>query len=371
MDLKTYWHDMIRINSVTGNERELGEYITNKLKQFNLTPITIYDDEDTAKTSPTIYTRLDSPNATKTIMLIGHLDTVQVAMGWDTDPFTPHEVGDKTYGLGAMDMKGGLAAILGTLQYFTENPTHLNVNLIAVFVSDEENISTGSYRFARENITADAAIMAECRYDSVSVGFRGRYSIDVVVYGQAAHASQYPDVGENAVISASKLAIAIENLDTLNHDELGKGTWVIRHIEGGVKNALIVPESCTLFVDRYVVPGETFEVCKQQILEAAEGIARVDVSLRPRKLAYMEPFVIDKNNELLQQLLTSFQNINGYPLKMEYDKSVCDSNIFVNSLGIPTLTFGPSGGGMHAANEYGYLSQVESTTQIYIDVLKN
>lgn len=370
--LKEYWYDMIKIKSITGEEKDIGNYIKNKLENFGLIPKLIYDAEDTTKNSPTIYTYLNKEKATKTIMLIGHLDTVKVASGWETDPFTPYEIEDKTYGLGAMDMKGGLAAILGTAKYFSENIDKLNVNLLFVFVSDEENLSKGTYRFAEEKITADVAIMAECRYDNVAIGFRGRYSIDVIVHGKAAHASNYPNVGESAVLLASKLSIAIESIDTYNHEKIGKGTWIIRHIEGGEKNALIVPEKCTLFVDRYTVPGETFEVCKNQILDAANkiGVKNLEVSLRPRKSAYMEPFALSENNTMLLNLLDSFEKINGYKLKIAYDKSVCDSNILVNSLGIPTLTFGPSGENMHGANEYGHLDQIIKATEIYIDIIK-
>ena len=50
---------------------------------------------------------------------------------------------------------------------------------------------------------------------------------------------------------------------------------------------------------------------------------------------------------------------------MEYDPSVCDSNILAVSLGIPTVTFGPSGGGMHAANEYGHAWQVKNCAEVY------
>ena len=367
--IKEYWYDMIKIRSITGEEAKLAEYVAEKLKEFGLEPKMSYYEGDEEKQSPSVYAVLDSGKPGPRLMLIGHIDTVKVANGWNTDPFTPTEVGDKTYGLGAMDMKGGLAAILATTKYYSENKDKFTGELVLAFVSDEENLSKGTYQLVNEGLSADMAIMAECRFDNMAIGFRGRYSIEVTISGKAAHASHYPNVGENALISGSKLAIAIEELPTIIHPTLGGGTWVVRSIEGGVKNALIVPEKCDLFIDRYTVPGETYEVCEKQILEAAEklGLAsKVDVRLKPRNSAYMEPFALEESHILVQTVKETFKEVTGNEIRIEFDKSVCDSNILANSLDIPTVTFGPSGGNMHGANEYGHIHQVLAATEIYI-----
>lgn len=57
-------------------------------------------------------------------------------------------------------------------------------------------------------------------------------------------------------------------------------------------------------------------------------------------------------------------------MPVAYDPSVCDSNILAVSLGIPTVTFGPSGGGMHAANEYGFPWQVTNCAEVYKQTVK-
>ena len=210
---------------------------------------------------------------------------------------------------------------------------------------------------AEDVIHADYAIMGECRYDNVAVGFRGRYSFEVTVHGQTAHASHYPEVGENALISGGRLAAAIEALPTLQHPHLKHGTWCVRYMEGGNPGTLVVPEKCCLFVDRYVVPGETDEICIAQIMEAAEqlGLAgKVDVRLKPRKSPYMQSFAVEEDHPLVKILQEEFHSVTGKDLPCAYDASVCDSNILAVSLGIPVVTFGPSGGNMHGDNEYGY-----------------
>lgn len=216
--------------------------------------------------------------------------------------------------------------------------------------------------------------MAECRYDNVAVGFRGRYSFEVTVRGVAGHASRYPEVGENALISAGRLAAAIEALPTLTHPKLRAGTWCVRRLEGGSAGALVVPDSCYMFVDRYVVPGETAEGCVRQILGAAESLGlagKVEARLKPRKSPYMQSFAIPEDHPLVTALRRRFAEVDGGELRIEYDPSVCDSNILGVTLGIPVVTFGPSGGNMHGDNEYGVPRQVLNALEIYIRTVRD
>ena len=252
------WYDMISINSVNGHEAAMADYVANVLREIGMDPHYSYFDEDTARERPSLWSVLDSGHPGKTVLLIGHLDTVGVSDRWDTDPFVPTEIDGKVYGRGAMDMKGGLAAILETLTYYAAHRDTFRGKILVCFVADEEGLSKGSYQLVAEDVIhANYAIMGECRYDNVAVGFRGRYSFEVTVHGQTAHASHYPEVGENALISGGRLAAAIEALPTLQHPHLKHGTWCVRYMEGGNPGTLVVPERCYIFVDRYVVPGET------------------------------------------------------------------------------------------------------------------
>lgn len=262
-----------------------------------------------------------------------------------------------------LDTGTGLAPI------YAAHLDEINGKILACFVADEEGLSKGTYQLVAEDVIhADYAIMGECRYDNVAVGFRGRYSFEVTVHGQTAHASHYPEVGENALISGGRLAAAIEALPTLQHPHLKHGTWCVRYMEGGNPGTLVVPEKCYLFVDRYVVPGETDETCIAQIMEAAEQLGlsgKVGVRLKPRKSPYMQSFAVEEDHPLVKILQEEFYSVTGKDLPCAYDASVCDSNILAVSLGIPVVTFGPSGGNMHGDNEYGYAWQVKNCGEVY------
>ena len=370
------WHEMIGINSVNGHEVDLADYMARVLEGFGLEVHYSYFPEDTKRERPSIWAVLDSGRPGKTMLLIGHLDTVGVNLpNWRTDPFKATEVDGLVYGRGSMDMKGGLSCILSTVEYFATHRDEFNGRIMICGVADEEGLSQGTYQLVEENaIQADYAIMAECRYDNVAVGFRGRYSFEVTVRGKAAHASHYPAVGENALINAGRMVEAIEALPTLAHPHLKHGTWCVRYMSGGNPNTLVVPDSCYIFVDRYVVPGETEETCIAQMREAAERLGlsdKVDIQLKPRKSPYMQSFAIAEDHPLVETLRRNFTAVTGDELRIEYDPSVCDSNILAVSLGIPVVTFGPSGGNMHGDNEYGVPEHVTNCLEIYKQTVRD
>ena len=367
--LRTRWFDMIGINSVNGHEAGMADYVAGQLRAMGLEPHYSYFPEDAEKKErPSVWAVFDTGRPGKTMMLIGHIDTVGVTPErWNTDPFTPVEKDGVVYGRGSMDMKGGDACILDTIEHFVKNPDGICGKILICFVSDEEGLSKGTYQLVAEGITADYAIMAECRYDNVAVGFRGRYSFEVTVHGKSAHSSHYPEEGENALISGGKLAAAIEALPTAAHPDLKHGTWCVRYITGGNAGTLVVPDSCYLLVERFVVPGENDETCIAQMKEAAASLGladKVDIRLKPRASAYMQSFALDVQHPLVTTLQKCFTEVTGKDLPVAYDPSVCDSNILAVTLGIPTVTFGPSGENMHGDNEYAYPWQVDNCAAI-------
>ena len=107
------YHDLIRINSVSGNEKEIVYFIGSKLEEMGLKPH--YSQYKDMENCVSVSTSIDSGKPGKKMLLIGHIDTVAFGEGWETDPLTPTVIGDRTYARGAMDMKGGDTAILETL----------------------------------------------------------------------------------------------------------------------------------------------------------------------------------------------------------------------------------------------------------------
>ncbi|MQL46472.1 M20/M25/M40 family metallo-hydrolase, partial [Escherichia coli] len=74
----------------------------------------------------------------------GHYDVVPPGRGWARDPFTPTVEGDRIYGRGATDMKGGIAATIAALKKIRDNNVGRNLTIEAVFVPDEESGGVGT-----------------------------------------------------------------------------------------------------------------------------------------------------------------------------------------------------------------------------------
>lgn len=94
------WYDMISIRSVNGHEAQMADYVANVLRELGMDPHYSYFEEDTARERPSVWSVLDSGRPGKTVLLVGHLDTVDVSDRWKTDPFTPTEIDGKVYGRG-------------------------------------------------------------------------------------------------------------------------------------------------------------------------------------------------------------------------------------------------------------------------------
>lgn len=69
--------------------------------------------------------------------------------------------------------------------------------------------------------------------------------------------------------------------------------------------------------------------------------------------------------KLVTTLVDCYADVTGKDLELAYDPSVCDSNIVAVTLGIPVVTFGPSGENLHGDNECGYPEEVLASFEIY------
>jgi len=118
---------------------------------------------------------LDGRSAGRSLMFCGHMDTVGVD-GMDA-PFTPDIRGDRVYGRGSQDMKGGLAAMIDAARVTAERGLEKG-RLIVAAVVDEEYASIGADALVRE-WTADAAVVTEPTDLQVAICHKGFAWIDI------------------------------------------------------------------------------------------------------------------------------------------------------------------------------------------------
>jgi len=103
--------EMVKIPSVVKDEKDLAEFLEKELQALGFKTRLQWVEE---KRPNVIGTYRFGEG--KTFMFNGHMDTVPVCEGWTTDPFKPVEQDGRLYGLGACDMKGGIASIFTALK---------------------------------------------------------------------------------------------------------------------------------------------------------------------------------------------------------------------------------------------------------------
>lgn len=368
--------DLVRIRSPYFEEDEAVEYVYEWLDDQGLDPEYhhVSEPDFTGYEGDQVISRLPGtdPDA-PTLLLNGHLDTVQIVDEWDEDPLSGRIEDGKLYGQGACDMKGGTVSHLVAFAALAEADVELAGDVVLTAVVDEEGpYGLGSNQLIRDGYTdeADMAIVTEpgpilaqedLENPALLLGARGRFLYEFDVYGKAAHGSQ-PHNGVNAVAAAGRIADALTDLPVGSHPKLGDGSICPLKIEGG-SVTLSVPEHAKLYADRHVVLGES----KADVIADAEAMiddldldATVEVAIReaPAPDIYYGPYVTDEDHDLVQALEMGTEAVTGESSAIGYFASVGDFNYFGHRADLPTVIVGPDGENIHGAGEFVYTEDV-------------
>jgi len=157
-------------------------------------------------------------NKGKRLLFNGHVDVVPPGEDWTVDPFAAEIRDGLIYGRGAMDMKGGVAAMTMACCALHDLEVPLKGTLILNAVGDEERQGTLGTTWCIENawekIKADAAVIPEpsgmepLGY-AVNIGEKGPVWVKVTTKGKKAHGSM-ATAGKNAITIMLKLLQALE-----------------------------------------------------------------------------------------------------------------------------------------------------------------
>lgn len=358
--------EMVRINSIVGNEKELAEFI-----HAELTALGIESQLDEVEPGrPNVYGRIRGSRPGKRLHLNGHTDTVPVCEGWTRDPFTPTIKDGRLYGLGACDMKGGLAVILNTLRAFKLSGLEFAGELSFSGVIDEEAYSKGSRAaMATDFAQCDGALLAEPFSGDedmpIPLGITGKLLYDITVKGRPAHAF-LPHEGINAVEDAARIVTALDRLEMTVHPEFGEGTLSTLKLEGGYQvYSVMVPDRCRIEINRMLVPGETAQSAvgdMRRLIDSLDLKSEVEINLKPPKY---EAFIIDRNHPHMGLFHEAYCQVLKTEPQYTYANVITDANVFAGEHGIPCMHLGPPKGNIHQPDEYLELSWLEPLSKIY------
>jgi acetylornithine deacetylase len=303
----------------------------------------------------------------RTLLLNGHTDTVG-HNGYER-PLEPRREGDRLYGRGSFDMKGGTAAALWACARAVE--LELAGDVVVAAVCDEEFASIGTRAIADE-ISADAAIVTEPTALAVCIAHKGFAWLEVEVTGRAAHGSQV-QLGIDAIAKSGRVLTGIEDLGQelasgAGHPLLGTGSLHASLIAGG-QELSSYPERCLVQLERRTVPGEGAELVEQQVRGVVARAARADPALRAEVRATLvrPPYEISQNAEIVRRVRAQAERALGAAPALIGWAAWMDSAI-LDQAGIPTVVFGPGGAGAHETLEWVDLASVERCAEVLIAV---
>jgi acetylornithine deacetylase len=313
---------------------------------------------------PSVLVRAKGTGGGRTLMLCGHIDTVNVE--GMADPHSPRIEGDRLYGRGAYDMKAGVAAALFAAREASR--LGLGGDVVVAAVADEEHASLGVQEVLRR-VGADAAVVTEPTELELAVAHKGFAWSEVEVTGRSAHGSR-PHLGVDAIVKMGAVLKELEALDRSladhTHPLLGRASVHASLIEGGVELSSY-PAHCKLRLERRTLPGETGEQIDREVESLLEGhrAADPDFEASHRTLLVREPFEIEQEAELVTILTDAAAEVLPDPVKIGGASYWADA-AFIAAAGIPTVLFGPGGGGAHAIEEWVSLSDTEAVARTLV-----
>jgi acetylornithine deacetylase len=306
--------------------------------------------EDAAPGRPNVIGVLEGRAPGPSIMFCGHIDTVGVE--GMADPFTPRVDGDRLYGRGAQDMKGGVASMIAAAGVLARSWTH--GRLIVAAVSDEEHLSIGAEALVR-TWRADMAIVTEPTDLRLAIGHKGFAWLEVQVRGRAAHGSR-PQEGRDAIAHMGRVLAAIEALDRDLQSRppvpfQGTGSVHASTIAGG-RELSVYPDLCTLQLERRTVSGEDAASVEREVADILARLRQADPAFDAivRSMAYRPAYTVDAGHPLPRTVGAALEAAgrDSRPTGMSFwtDAAV------LASAGIPAVLFGPGGAGLHSTVEY-------------------
>jgi acetylornithine deacetylase len=214
--------DLVDIDSTTGREGEAGRFIASTLRAlgYDVTEQQVSDDRH----------NIIATRGAPIVVLSTHFDCVP--------PFVSSRVeGGRIYGRGACDAKGILAAQIAAAERLHASGES-RVGLL--FVVGEERGSDGARAANGRPAGSRFLVNGEPTENKLARATRGVYRARLTATGRAAHSSQ-PELGDSAIEKLIDALVALRTIDWPANGTLGRTTYTVGLIHGGVAPNVVPP----------------------------------------------------------------------------------------------------------------------------------
>jgi glutamate carboxypeptidase len=302
--------------------------------------------------APDLIARM-SGSGSRRLMLLGHVDTV---VG-HSQHAPPRREGDRIYGAGAVDMKGGVALALGVARELAEHADRYR-ELAMLIVTDEE-WRTAPFAHVDAFAGYDACLcfeageISEQGDDGVIVRRKAASTLRVRATGRPAHSGSAPHQGANALLALARAAIGVsEHADPLGPYRLTVVPTIMR--SGEAIN--VVPSAGELVFDMRADELRAFDT----VLAAVPG--SVGEVLLAATLERIWPGM--NSERATAGVLAAASERLGRPIVTRGRGGASDASHFAASIPLTICGLGPRGDGAHTPQEFVLVSSLRERTEV-------
>ena len=354
----------IQRQSVTPNEADFVDFLHGELEAIGATGVARQPFEPERANLTGL--RSGEPNS-KTVMLIGHTDTVHVrdwAERWRDDvredPFGGVIVDGKMWGRGASDLKAGICTALSAVRLLDRAGVPLRPNVMFAFVGDEESgepgsgVSAGARRLAQEMSAGrltrpDFAVYVEPTMLDVYPVHMGFFIVSLRVIGKTAYFG-LPERGVDALKASHFILDAIWNYSTTlaqrtEHPLVGRGFVLVTSIKGG--GSIAVPGDCAIDMIVKVPPGLELSDVQGELASVIRRSAesrnvRVEISYPTHRDHAVggTPYETRFDTPEIKQLIAAIKSVR--PTRGNVEAAPYWSELpFLQAIGVPGVYWAP------------------------------
>ena len=294
------------------------------------------------------------------ILVLSHVDTVH-PLGTLSGPLSFRRDGNKVYGPGIYDMKGGLALAVAAFRLLARDKVARRLPLTFLFNPDEEVGSVGSRKaIEQEGVRNRYVLVTEPKRGGGKIVTErkgtGRYVVRA--HGRPAHAGTSHHKGKSAIRAIAEIILQIEGFTDYKRGI----TTNVGLINGGT-GVNVIPEHCTVNVD--------LRVCDLDAAAEMEGRFRAlkasdpEVEVTVTGGIHRPPFVRGLHVEALYRKALAVAERIGLELRSDGLSGGGSDGNFTAAKGIATLDgLGIDGDGAHTNHEHLLYSSIEPGTRL-------
>ena len=302
-----------------------------------------------------------------------HLDVVPIGdeSAWKYAPFGGEIANGRVYGRGAGDDKASVTAQVMGAVALARSGVALRGQLAVTEVADEETTGDGAIHVIEAaGLNPFGVIVGEQTLGRVAIGEKGTAGVKITVFGRTAHGA-LPWEGANAIEGIGHVIVALSKelqpqLAQRTHPYFKPSSASVNLIDGGVKSN-VVPDRCSIFIDRRLVPGEdpaetTAEIraIAEQAIASLPGMSVQVENPQEARAATMS----DPDGALAQAMLAA-NGYLGFSTELTGFSMATDGRHFAAS-GIPTIIYGPGDPKLaHVPDEWVGIDEVLDATKAY------